>query len=53
VSRFDQTISPDLERFLARRMRATTIELDAGHLSLVTHPREIAELIVAAAGRSK
>jgi len=50
VSTLDQTISPDLERFLAERMKATTVELEAGHLSLVSHPREIAELILAAAG---
>src|SRR5207248_1640766 len=53
VSKLDQTISPGLERFLAARMRATTVELDAGHLSLVSHAREIAELILAAAGRSQ
>ena len=51
VSKLDQTISPDLERFLARRMQATTVELDAGHLSLVSHAQEISELILAAAGR--
>ncbi len=53
VSKLDQTISPDLERFLANRMKATTVELDAGHLSLVSHSQEIADLILAAAGRSK
>ena len=51
VSKLDQTISPDLERFLAQRMKATTVELDAGHLSLVSHAQEISELILAAAGR--
>ncbi len=51
VSRLDQTISPELERALAARMKATTIELPAGHLSLVSHPREIADLIMTAAGR--
>src|SRR5437870_2250916 len=51
VSKLDQTINPDLERFLAKRMNATTVELDAGHLSLVSHPKEIADLILAAAGR--
>src|ERR1700682_990576 len=50
VSRQDRTINPDLERFLAKRMNATTIELDSGHLSLVSHPKEIAALILAAAG---
>jgi pimeloyl-ACP methyl ester carboxylesterase len=53
VSKFDQTISPDLERFLAARMKATTVELEAGHLALVSHPQEIADLILAAAGRDK
>jgi len=53
VSKLDQTISPDLERFLATRMKATTVELDAGHLSLVSRPQEIADLILAAAGQSK
>jgi pimeloyl-ACP methyl ester carboxylesterase len=51
VSKLDQTISPDLERFLAKRMKATTVELEAGHLSLVSHPQEIADLILAAASR--
>jgi len=51
VSKNDMTISPELERFLARRMNARTIELDAGHLSLVSHPREVAALILEAAGR--
>jgi len=53
VSKLDQTISPDLERFLAARMKATTVELEAGHLSLVSHPQEIADLILAASGRGK
>src|SRR5712675_1231227 len=52
VSKLDQTISPDLERFLAARMKATTVELEAGHLSLVSHAQEIADLILAAAGRN-
>jgi pimeloyl-ACP methyl ester carboxylesterase len=53
VSKLDQTISPDLERFLAARMKATTVELEAGHLSLISHSREIADLILSAAGRGK
>jgi pimeloyl-ACP methyl ester carboxylesterase len=53
VSKIDETISPDLERFLAARMKATTVELEAGHLSLVSHPQEIANLILAAAGLAK
>ena len=48
VSKNDHTTSPELERFLAQRMGATTIEVDSGHLSMVTHPEEIAALILAA-----
>jgi pimeloyl-ACP methyl ester carboxylesterase len=50
VSTEDRTINPDLERFLAKRMNATTIELDSSHVSLVSHPKEIADLILLAAG---
>jgi pimeloyl-ACP methyl ester carboxylesterase len=53
VSTEDRTINPDLERFLAKRMNATTIELDSSHVSLVSHPKEIADLILLAAGRKK
>jgi len=50
VSKQDDTINPDLERFLAKRMNATTVELDAGHLSLVSQPDKVADLILTAAG---
>lgn len=49
ISTNDRTINPDLQRFMAKRMNATAIEVDSGHLSLVTHPREIAGLILKAA----
>ncbi|GGF24716.1 alpha/beta hydrolase [Aliidongia dinghuensis] len=51
VSTQDQTISPEFERFLAKRMHAKTIEVPASHLSMISHPKEIADLILAAAGR--
>jgi len=53
VSRNDRTIDPSFERFLAQRMHATTIELDAGHLSMVSQPHRIADLIERAAGMLK
>ena len=53
VSTEDRTIDPGLERFLAKRMKATTIELDSSHVSLVSHPKEIADLILLAAGHAK
>lgn len=51
VSTEDRTINPDLERFMAKRMNAKTIEVKASHLSLISHPHEIARLILEAAGR--
>jgi pimeloyl-ACP methyl ester carboxylesterase len=50
VSSLDRTINPDLQRFMAKRMGATTIELNSSHLSLISHPDAIARLIVKAAG---
>ena len=50
VSTQDRTINPDLERFMAKRMGAKTIEVDASHLSLISHPDEIARLLLEAAG---
>jgi hypothetical protein len=53
ISTEDRTINPELERFLAKRMNATTIELDSSHVSLVSKPKEIAELILLATGYKK
>lgn len=50
VSKEDRTINPDLERFMANRMKAHTIELNASHVSLVSHPKQVANLILEAAG---
>jgi len=51
VSTEDRTINPDLERFMAKRMGATTIEVKSSHLSLISHPEEITRLILQAAGQ--
>jgi len=51
VSTDDRTINPDLERFMAKRMGAKTIEVKASHLSLISRPDEITRLILEAAGR--
>ncbi len=49
VSQNDETIPPDGERLFASRMGATTTELKAGHVSMVSHPEEVADLILTAA----
>ena len=51
VSTEDRTINPDLERFMAKRMGAKTIEVKTSHLSLISHPEEITRLILEAAGQ--
>jgi pimeloyl-ACP methyl ester carboxylesterase len=52
VSTQDRTINPDLERFMAKRMNAHTIEIPSSHVSLLSHPQEVADLILEAAKSS-
>jgi pimeloyl-ACP methyl ester carboxylesterase len=51
VSTEDRTINPDLERFMAKRMGAKTIEVKASHLSLISRPDQITQLILEAAAQ--
>jgi pimeloyl-ACP methyl ester carboxylesterase len=52
VSTEDRTINPDLQRFMAKRMKAKTVEVKASHLSLISQPDAIAQLILEAAGQN-
>jgi len=49
VATEDQAIPADAERLFAKRMGATTIEVPAGHLAMVSHPAEVVKLIESAA----
>jgi pimeloyl-ACP methyl ester carboxylesterase len=49
VSENDHMIPPDVERMFAKQMNATTVSLPSSHASLVSHPNEIAKLILDAA----
>ena len=51
VSGLDRVIDPGLQRFMAKRMKATTIELSSSHVSLLSHPEEVSKLILRATGR--
>lgn len=42
VSTMDQIIAPELERFVAQRMGATTVEIQASHASPVSQPEAVA-----------
>ena len=49
VAANDEAIPPDAERLFAKRMGATTVEVASGHVAMVSHPDEVAELIQTAA----
>jgi pimeloyl-ACP methyl ester carboxylesterase len=48
VATGDRAIPADAERQFAQRMGATTVEVDSGHLPMVTHPDDVVRLIAAA-----
>jgi pimeloyl-ACP methyl ester carboxylesterase len=53
VAKADRIINPDLERFYAKRANAMkTVEVEgASHCVFMTHPKEVAELVIAATKR--
>jgi pimeloyl-ACP methyl ester carboxylesterase len=51
VSQDDHAINPDLERFYAKRMKATTSEVKASHVAFISHPDVVAKLIEQAAAK--
>ena len=49
----DRAIPPKLEKDEAASIKATSITLPSNHLAMLSHPREVAELIEQAAAKSK
>jgi pimeloyl-ACP methyl ester carboxylesterase len=49
VAQNDKTIHPDLERFMAKRMNAKTIEIPSSHVMMLSHPTEVLKVIEEAA----
>lgn len=49
VSTDDQTVHPELQRFAAKRMRATTTEIASSHVAMLSHPQRVLEVVRAAA----
>jgi pimeloyl-ACP methyl ester carboxylesterase len=45
VAAEDQAIPPDAERAFAKRMGATTVEIESNHCAMVSHPDEVVSLI--------
>jgi pimeloyl-ACP methyl ester carboxylesterase len=53
VSAQDGAIAPDEERFFAKRMKATTTELKASHVSMLSQPQAVAAVILDAAAKAR
>src|SRR5580704_9875185 len=45
VGKQDHTVHPDLERFFAKRMGATTYEFDSSHVPMLSQPERVLDVI--------
>jgi pimeloyl-ACP methyl ester carboxylesterase len=52
VAKNDNTVHPDLERFAAKRMGATTTELESSHVAMLSQPDAVLNVIREAAEKS-
>jgi pimeloyl-ACP methyl ester carboxylesterase len=51
VAAQDGMVSPDLQRFKAKRIKATVLELGASHVPMVSQPIKVADFIIEAASK--
>ena len=49
VANKDRTVQPELQRFVAKRMRATVSEVDSSHVPMLSNPSVVIDVIRAAA----
>jgi pimeloyl-ACP methyl ester carboxylesterase len=49
IAKDDEALPPDAQRQFAARMGATTVEVPAGHVAMVSHPADVVDLIETAA----
>jgi pimeloyl-ACP methyl ester carboxylesterase len=49
VAAEDRTVHPELERFVAKRMGATTVELCSSHVPMLSQPHAVLDVIRTAA----
>jgi len=49
VANNDRTVQPELQRFVARRMGATTYEVDSSHVPMLSNPSLVIDVIRTAA----
>jgi len=53
VAAEDRAIPPGLERTMAERINARTISIDASHIVMLSHPQEVAAVIMDAVGHQQ
>ena len=53
VAANDRAISPALEATMAKRVNATTLTLQSGHLAMLSHPTEVSDFVEKAASSLK
>jgi hypothetical protein len=49
VANNDRTVHPDLQRFVAKRMGASTHAVDSSHVPMLSHPGFVLDVIRKAA----
>jgi len=45
VGKNDRTVQPELERVVAKRMGATTCEVDSSHVPMLSNPNLVLDVI--------
>jgi pimeloyl-ACP methyl ester carboxylesterase len=53
VAKSDRTVHPELQRFVAKRMGATTTEVDSSHVPMLSNPKLVIDVIRGAAAAFK
>lgn len=51
IDKQDRMVNPTLQRDQAKRIKATTLELNSGHVSILSHPKEVASFIIDASNK--
>lgn len=49
ISTADRTVSPELQRYMAKRAGSQTVEIDGSHVAFIAQPEQIAKVIKRAA----
>ncbi|SEW37099.1 alpha/beta hydrolase [Chitinophaga arvensicola] len=53
ITQNDKALSPDVQRFMAKRSHAVITEIASGHVVMQSHPEEVLQVIEAAANHVK